>query len=131
VGDGARRHRSRLSAGQRWGMARGRLVDRNCASEWRKAGAEEANGFGRVPGAVAGRCVMVSACEGVRLACGVREALGPAWQRHKEADGAGQLHMLDWAGDITVLSRHREKRPTILFPISNPFSNLKNISRRK
>jgi hypothetical protein len=23
-----------------------------------------------------------------------------------------------------------ERRPTILFPISNPFSNLKNISRR-
>jgi hypothetical protein len=25
-----------------------------------------------------------------------------------------------------VLGRRREKRPTILFPLSNPFSNLKN-----
>jgi hypothetical protein len=32
---------------------------------------------------------MVSAHEGVRLRCGVHEALGPAWQRPKEADGAG------------------------------------------
>jgi hypothetical protein len=69
---------------------------------------------------------MVPAREGVRLTSGVCEALGPAWQCPEEEDGAGWLHTLDWARVITVLGRRREKRPTILFPLSNPFSNLKN-----
>jgi hypothetical protein len=61
----------------------------------------------------------------VRLTCGVREALGPAWQCPKEEDSTGRLHTLDWARVIIVLGQRREKRPTILFPISNPFFNLK------
>jgi hypothetical protein len=48
-------------------------------------------------------CVTVPAREGVRLTCGVREALGPAWQHPEEEDGAGSLHTLDWAGVIAVL----------------------------
>jgi hypothetical protein len=41
VHDGARRRNIGLSAGQRWGTARGRPVDRNCADERPEAGAVE------------------------------------------------------------------------------------------
>jgi hypothetical protein len=92
---------------------------------------EEGDGFGwqRVWYRVG--CVTVPTREGVRLTCGVCEALRPAWQRLEEEDGAGRLLTLDWAGVIAVLGWRREKRPTILFPISNPFSNLKIIYRRE
>jgi hypothetical protein len=46
---------------------------------------------------------MVPARERVRLLCGVREVLGPAWQRPKEEDGVGRLCVLDWAWVIAVL----------------------------
>jgi hypothetical protein len=80
VRDGARRCNSGLSAGQHWGTARGWPVDRNCTDERHEAGAEEGDGFGRVPGVVAIGCITVSAREGERLTCGVLKTLGLAWQ---------------------------------------------------
>jgi hypothetical protein len=52
---------------------------------------------------------MVSTREGERLTCGVREPLGPAWQRLEEADSTGQLHMLDWVKGSAELGRPRRK----------------------
>jgi hypothetical protein len=49
--------------------------------------------------------------------CGVREALGPAWQRPEEADGAGWLCTLDWAEVSAELGRPRRKQPTMIFLI--------------
>jgi hypothetical protein len=61
------------------------------------------------------RCVTVPTHKGVRLTCGVREALGPAWQYPEEEDDAGRLHALDWAGVIVELGRPRRKWPTMNF----------------
>jgi type IV secretory pathway TrbL component len=41
VRDGAKRCSSGLSAGQRWGTARGRSIDRNCTGERHESLAEE------------------------------------------------------------------------------------------
>jgi hypothetical protein len=37
--------------------------------------------------------------------CGVREALGLAWQCPKEEDDVGRLRTLDWVGVIAELGR--------------------------